>query len=178
VNALGGNDAHGNFNRFRQVGFPFLKIKEMEHQLFGQMRTGVVIDGNVSERTILDGLRNGCVIVSNGPLARLAIMAPDGARTEMGGTVKGKLHRVVLVATSTAEFGELELVNVIVGEIGAKEEAIEYNAEGKLGFSLTREITIEASKPSYVRAEVFTAGEALFDKHSHWCFTNPIWIAP
>lgn len=178
VYAVAGNDAHGNFNRFRQVGFPFFKIKERGHQLFGQMRTGVVLDGGVSEGGILDALRDGRSIISDGPVVRMAILGANGTTTNTGGTVKGKSQRLSLSAKSTSEFGELALVKVIIGEIGAKEEKIEHKAEGKLGFELTREATIEASKPSYVRAEVFTTRDPLCDGHSHWCFTNPIWINP
>ncbi|NOY79185.1 MAG: hypothetical protein GXO76_15135, partial [Calditrichaeota bacterium] len=34
-----GTDAHGNFNRFRQVSFPFFKMKEMVRQILGEKRT-------------------------------------------------------------------------------------------------------------------------------------------
>jgi hypothetical protein len=176
--AMGGNDAHGNFNRFRQIGLPFLKIKEMDDQLFGRMRTGVVVDGQVSEGAILAAMQNGRVIVSDGPLARVTILEPGGGRTEMGGTVRGKSQRLAISARSTSEFGELALVKVIIGEIGSMDERVEFEADGKLGFDFTREIAIEASKPCYVRAEVFTTRDALRDGQSHWCFTNPIWINP
>jgi hypothetical protein len=178
VYALGGNDAHGNFNRFRQVGIPFVKIKEMDHQLFGGMRTGVIVEGKVSEEAILSAMRNGRVIVSDGPVARMAVVDPERKETGMGGTARGKPQRLLVAARSTSEYGEMELIKVMIGEIGTEEERLAYKAEGKFGFDLAREITIEASKPSYVRAEVFTTRDALCDGQSHWCFTNPIWIDP
>jgi hypothetical protein len=178
VIALGGNDAHGNFNRFRQVGFPFLKIKEMDHQLFGGMRTGVIVEGKVSEEAILHGLRNGSVIVSDGPVARISLREPTGATAGLGGAAKGKSQKLSLDARSSAEFGELARVNVLVGEIGTAEEKLVDKAEGNLGFDVTRDIALEVLKPSYVRVELFTIRQSLSKAQPHWCITNPIWIEP
>jgi hypothetical protein len=36
-----GNDAHGNFNRFRQVKLPILRLWEREAHLFGRVTTRV-----------------------------------------------------------------------------------------------------------------------------------------
>ena len=36
-----GNDAHGNFNMYRQIKTPMLSLYEKKEQLFGEFRTGV-----------------------------------------------------------------------------------------------------------------------------------------
>ena len=118
------------------------------------------------------------MIVSDGPVARISVLEQSGRKIEMGGTARGKSQKLFLEVHSTAEFGELARLNVIVGDIGATGEKPIHEAEGNLGLNLTRDITLEVSKPSYLRLEVFTTPSSPTDKNPHWCFTNPIWIEP
>jgi hypothetical protein len=62
---IGGNDAHGNFNRFRQISIPFLRLAENDRQLFGRMRTGVFLDEEVTEQSIVEALREGRAIITD-----------------------------------------------------------------------------------------------------------------
>ncbi|MEJ2051982.1 MAG: hypothetical protein P8Y60_19490, partial [Calditrichota bacterium] len=56
VGIAAGNDAHGNFNSFRQVKIPLLKMDYLKEHLFGEARTAVNAPG-LSKRELLEGIR-------------------------------------------------------------------------------------------------------------------------
>ena len=118
--ALAGNDAHGNFNRFRQIGIPFLKIHEMEHQIFGKMRTGVFLD-SLSEDNILNSIRSGMSIITDGPVANLRVISSTHKISSIGCSFIGTHHTVFLEVHSSTEYGSIESLKVFKGIIGQKE---------------------------------------------------------
>jgi len=174
--ALAGNDAHGNFNRFRQVGIPFFKIKESEHQLFGRMRTGVFLE-TLSEKGILDSIRSGRTIVTDGPVANLIVDSSEQKSSSLGQIFIGKQHSILLEARSSTEFGSIESLKVFRGYIGQKEDILISETPG-LCYDIKRNFTYEIEKDSYLRAEVWTSSADSYDGQSHFCLTNPIWFKP
>ncbi|MDP8229292.1 MAG: CehA/McbA family metallohydrolase [Candidatus Electryoneaceae bacterium] len=78
-----GNDAHGNFNRFRQVSLPMVKLWERDQHLFGRATTRVKVDGILSEQSILSNLKAGHAIISDGPALELVIVQ-DGREIHVG----------------------------------------------------------------------------------------------
>jgi hypothetical protein len=77
IGIVAGNDAHGNFNCFRQITIPFLKMIYSRKHLFGQVRTAVKCK-NLNTPLIMEAIREKRAIVSNGPLA---IMEVKGSQT-------------------------------------------------------------------------------------------------
>ena len=118
--ALAGNDAHGNFNRFRQIGIPFIKIHEMEHQIFGKMRTGVFLE-SFSEDNILNSIRSGMSIITDGPVANLRVISSAQQLTSIGCKYVGTNHTVLLEVLSSTEYGSIESLKIFKGNIGDKE---------------------------------------------------------
>ena len=98
---LAGNDAHGNFNRFRQVGIPFFKINESQNQIFGKMRTGVFLD-SLSEENILNSLRLGISIITDGPIINLRVISSQDKISSIGNVFKG---------TNTHDFNRSAFLN-------------------------------------------------------------------
>ncbi|MBI3585535.1 MAG: CehA/McbA family metallohydrolase [Ignavibacteriales bacterium] len=176
--ALGGNDAHGNFNHFRQIGIPFVTIKEKNVQLFGKVRTGVFINEPLSEHTILAALKSGNTIVTDGPSIQMAASNEKGETTSIGGNIIGKTFQLSITARSTAEFGTIDALKVFMGTIGAKKEMVLINLNNLATFSIDNIIPLTIETASYIRAEAYTSGEHSFDNDPHWCFTNPIWLSP
>ena len=174
LSAIAGNDAHGNFNRFRQIGIPFLKIREMGHQVFGKMRTGVFLD-SLSENNILNSLRSGLSIITDGPVINLRVLSAIHQASSIGCTYIGSNHTVLLEVLSSTEFGSISLLKVFIGHIGKKEVGLISEENLKI-FDLTRNISIEIEHNSYIRAEVWTSSEDSNDSQSHFCMTNPIWF--
>jgi hypothetical protein len=172
---VAGNDAHGNFNRFRQIGFPFWTFREQHFEIFGYARTGVIITTSFSPSAILQNLRKGAVVISNGPLVML------NARDALGSTWLGpgaEVHHAPLslrvTAASTAEFGDLQAVKIIAGDLLTKKESVLHSCHE---FTTTQkcDFTAEFSalpEQGYLRSEVTTRK----DHRIYRAYTNPIWI--
>jgi hypothetical protein len=60
----GGNDAHGNFNRFRQIKIPMLFLQEKDEHIFGRNFTGIYSPAGVGG--LMEGLGKGNTFISNG----------------------------------------------------------------------------------------------------------------
>jgi hypothetical protein len=178
IYAIAGNDAHGNFNRFRQIGIPFVSIREEHHQIFGRMRTGLFVRGAISERTILDALFKGRFLMTDGPVISISAKGSSNAFKGPGEAVEGGSIDLDIQALSSHEFGEVNSLRIIVGKIGEAAERTAFRFEGNQGLSLQKQVTIKQPTASYVRAEVLTSKDNTFDQNSHFCFSNPIWILP
>jgi hypothetical protein len=171
---LAGNDAHGNFSRFRQVGIPFLKIHEMECQIFGKMRTGIFLN-SLSEGNILDSIRSGMSIITDGPVANLHVLSSIQPRSSIGCSYAGPSHTVLLEVLSSIEYGSIELLKVFKGIIGQKETEL-ISEKNLKSFDLDRKFSFETKCESYIRSEVWTSSKDSSDGQSHFCMTNPIWF--
>jgi hypothetical protein len=172
--ALAGNDAHGNFNRFRQIGIPFLKIMENGQQIFGKMRTGVFLD-SLSEENILQAIHQGKSIVTDGPVANLLVNSQDQHITSIGQTLNGIMQTVLLEVHSSIEYGTINSLKIFMGIIGEIETAM-ISEKAAFGFSMNRQFTVDIKKNSYIRAEVWTSSSDSEDGKPHFCITNPIWF--
>ena len=153
-----GNDAHGNFNRYRQLGIPFFTIAEADRQLFGRMRTAVQA-ANVSEENIVAALREGHSCITNGPI----------------GVLSRSAGVVTVSAVSSLEFGPLQTLRVYSGTVGDAEERLlsEFSPAGLCYFSGS--VHLHSPLPSYVRLEVATSDGA--NCADGFCFTNPLWMS-
>jgi hypothetical protein len=173
---LAGDDAHGNFNRFRQIGIPFFKIRETGYQLFGKMRTGVFIK-SISEENILQAIRSGRSIITDGPVVNLFIDTPTHEISNIGESITGKKHLISLEVSSSNEYGSIDSIKVLMGSIGGNETAI---ISEKLSheYSVQRDFSLEIVRISYIRAEVWTSACNSIDAQAHFCLTNPIWLSP
>jgi hypothetical protein len=176
--AIAGNDAHGNFNRYRQIGFPFFSIKEHHDQLFGKWRTGIFVNGRFDEKELLKSMVKGRLIISDGPIVRISAVAPRGRTIDIGDTFRGKDVEILITAASSHEFGELNSVRVCVGKKGNATENIAFRFDGRMGYAWEKSLSLEVASPSYVRVEVSSSPARSFDGKSHFCYTNPIWLQP
>lgn len=172
--AVAGNDAHGNFNRFRQIGIPFVLLREADEHLFGRMRTAVLTGSN-SESSVLRALAAGRCAITDGPVARLDARTSGRSVITMGGVTASRDLTFDITARSTAEFGEIDRVILWWGALGNRAEAHLASLAGD-GFEFRDRLVWRFDRPSYVRLEVRTSGKGSYDGRSHWCFTNPIWI--
>lgn len=171
--AVAGNDAHGNFNRFRQIGIPFFKIRESGEHIFGRMRTGVFAS-RLSEAAILKSLKAGNCILSDGPVATIHARTPDGRLITMGSRTEHSEVQIEINVLSTPEFGTIDRVVLWTGTIGEAKERSLYTVGGST-FTHTADLPCLFRRPSYVRLEVWTDRANEFDGRAHFCLTNPIW---
>ncbi|MFH0919235.1 MAG: hypothetical protein V1913_02645, partial [Fibrobacterota bacterium] len=168
---LGGNDAHGDFNRTRKIGFPFLYTAESTLPRFGHVRTAVKTDVLTPE-AITGSLRQGRAVVTTGPFITLHAEM-EGRRFETGDTIPAGRATVTLQVLSTPEFGPLGPVTVYQGTPGREERKIQLPEPPSATPSIRRfEWEIETTEPGYLRAEVSsTAGSDVF-----YGFTNALWF--
>jgi hypothetical protein len=173
---LAGDDAHGNFNRFRQIGIPFFKIRETGYQLFGKMRTGVYLK-SLSEESILRAIHSGRTIVTDGPVVNLLIDTQTHKISSIGETVVGNRHSVLLEVSSSIEYGSIDSVKVFMGSTGVKEIVV-ISERLSQKYTANRNFSLEIKRKSYIRAEVWTSSSDSYDAQPHFCLTNPIWLDP
>ncbi len=172
---VAGNDAHGNFNRFRQVGFPFFTMRETNGQLFGKMRTAVKVNGEITISKIIEAVKMGSVQITTGPVIELSVRNEQGNEAKIGEEISGKRFEIICQAKSTPEFGRLFLLKIRNGDFGKKQET-DLLIEENFDLLYYNEIKInlpEIFAECYIRAEVTTKME---DGALARCLTNPIWI--
>jgi hypothetical protein len=166
---VGGNDAHGNFNRFRQIKTPFFKIGESDKQVFAKVRTAVLCHDKITEKNLLNALSHGRAIVTNGPFITIEVTNKIGETAQIGGTIVAREITVNISAISSSEFGNIHNVKIFRGTIGSQNEDVlyRYNDIEFINFSYTVSTKVESY--FYLRAEVVTEDGKLG-------FTNPIWV--
>lgn len=170
---LGGNDAHGNFNRFRQIGFPFFTMREHHDHLFGRVRTAVHVPGKFSLSTLLDALRDGRAVVTDGPFAELRALNDAGATAGVGETLSGRGARLELRCRTSPEFGPLTGWVIYRGDLAAGVEQCWQSSERfARPWEDAQSFGLDGDGGCYFRAEVCSERAG----REHRCFTNPIWI--
>jgi hypothetical protein len=177
--AYGGNDAHGNFNRFRQLKIPFVTLQENNRQLFGMFRTGVFLDGPLSEESVLNALQHGRCIVTDGPALNLRLLQ-DTMTTRIGSTLSlSNAQSLEIAFRSTSEFGALDRIAVFRGLLEGDSEEVWYETHGLKGqmeLVVSRDLPLGDSRPFYLRAEAWTNGRMAADGKPHFALSNPIWF--
>ena len=168
-----GNDAHGNFARFRQIGFPFLTMHEHENQIFGKGRTGVLVKGKLSKQAILNALRDGRSIITDGPFAIIQAQTAND-EYELGDTVTSNQLQLRLYAQTTPEFGDFDSIELYCGDFSQKRQVCQYKLTPQSGQRIFEKIVFMQSLPKrgYLRLIAKTRQQS----QEHWCLTNPIWI--
>ncbi|MCR4439377.1 MAG: CehA/McbA family metallohydrolase [bacterium] len=173
LSIVAGNDGHGNFARFRQIGLPFLTMREHLRQIFGAARTAVFVEGQLTIASLKAALRQGRTLVTTGPFLELRAETPAGT-THIGGTLSGSPARLVVSAKSTAEFGPLHRATICLGKKGARREEILWDCHRfPEVFRHRIELTVRRQADDlYVRGELYSRGPG----GEHACYTNPIWL--
>ena len=173
-----GNDAHGNFNLFRQIATPMLSLVEKEEQILGECRTGVFPETPGDLASTLSALKSGNCMITNGPFLNMKLVTSD-AEIQLGGTLildndPIKDAELIVNCLSSREFGVLQNLKVFQGITGATAETLffqkDFTDEGLYHFR--EELDLTNAGDCYLRAELETiswGGKRL-------AMTNPIWI--
>jgi len=153
VPLLAGSDAHGDFNRYRAVGVPFLQIYENANRCMGSVRTGVY-GRRVDVKEIISGIKDAATFITNGPFVTIC----DKRRPDIsliGSKTVSDTTNLCVRASSTKEFGALSAVSVIIGR-AADEEIIVRQALPADTFDITIPIPADTlGSGCYIRAEAY-----------------------
>jgi hypothetical protein len=173
VFAIAGNDAHGNFGRYRQMGIPFLTIRESQDQLFGEWKTGIFhSDSNVTPFSIVQRLKTGNYYMTNGPAVKISVTSGERA-FPMGSRVKNP-QSIQLQGLSNEEFGSIQSIRILQGKTGTKAEQVWFE---KLIEDECFQVTVSEPIPPvsgtvYYRADLISSNE----RGRFHAYTNPIWV--
>lgn len=178
--AIAGNDAHGNFNRYRQVAWPCWSMAENHEHLFGQRRTAVQVRGALTRNNVLAALRTGRACITTGPLLDLQVQCANGDLIPMGESAMAATH-AVLTARSTAEYGKLAKVILWRGDLNhQREEKLLECTQFSRAYDYQEKLLLSpCESPCYVRAEIISSKSkdtSLAQTFSG--LSNPIWLLP
>ncbi|MGM0444485.1 MAG: CehA/McbA family metallohydrolase [Fibrobacterota bacterium] len=120
IPVVAGNDAHGDFNRYRSLKTPFWSIAEDLRRYFGFCRTGITGPVPASKKDFLAAITAGRTIVTTGPAADIRCKGESCIGKTLSPAVSLELQ-----ASSTAEFGPLEEC-ICLGGTAAGEKRIPF----------------------------------------------------
>jgi hypothetical protein len=164
VPLMAGNDAHGDFNRFRALTIPFLAISENYGRYMGLGRTGIY-GQPTSKDAIIAGIKNGATFLTTGPYAEIGFLSRQSAFAE-------PCIRVI----STSEFGPLRSITVYGLQRESGHETIVYSgnyANSRSTWEAEFPIPLPAAPLSYLRAEVACAADGAGESKA---YTSPFFL--
>lgn len=172
VPLLAGNDAHGDFNRYRAVRTPFLSIYENFQRFMGYGKTGIYGKCTTGEE-VLQKIRSGATFTTTGPYISINYSDQPADSAVGNHTPHKKRDRLFVHALTTREFGMLRTLSVYSGGSGSREKPVFSTeiqpdvAEVNIPVSVTG-----VTAGSYVRAEVTSRDE---NGELYQAFSSPCW---
>ncbi len=169
-----GNDAHGNFNVYRQIKLPTVSLWENKDQIFGKCRTGVLLESPPTVESIISSLKQGKCVISDGPLLTIEA-STDMSSCSFGESINGDIIGIKASSFSSAEFGQLIELVLFLGDIqnGEELELKSFRFDNRT-FEKTVKFDFNAgSAKGYIRGILRSQCD---DGEFHFCYTNPIWI--
>ncbi|RMF61370.1 MAG: PHP domain-containing protein, partial [Calditrichaeota bacterium] len=155
IGILGGTDAHGNFNNFRQIRIPLLQMIYHREQLLGQTRTGILVEEKLTLTSLQDALVKKRVIVSNGPAGMVSVY--QGTEKFFPGDVVPSQtpFKLMVEARSSEYFGTLSHLKLCIGKMGNRGEQIKTIYLSENSFHYRQEMDFSNGLPEgYLRLEV------------------------
>ncbi|MGM0461074.1 MAG: hypothetical protein ACQEQ4_01470 [Fibrobacterota bacterium] len=145
---IAGNDAHGDFNRYRALHCPFFLIREDKNRYFGYARTGVY---DTQHHSFISAVKAGQTFVTTGPYLCL--------HTEKKILIQTKplrISHICVTAKSSPEFGILKKLIIFTGVYGKRERKT-LLALPQTSYTFTGSVPLNTvPRPDYIRAEVYT----------------------
>ena len=174
IYAIGGTDAHGDFNNHHYcTGIPYIGSAIDWDSAMGCIRT-YVYARDFGEGAILDSLKGGHAVMTDGPLVVFNITNNHGETAIIGDEISGRDFSLNLQWASTPEFGNVDHIHVHRGIIGRTETEISglslapANLDGNIIFNDLQSY-IPSDMDSYIRINATT------DK-GYRVYTNPIFL--
>jgi hypothetical protein len=176
LSLVAGNDAHGDFNRYRYISMPFISIAENSTRYFGCCKTGIY--GNpVSRLDCLKELRAGKTCITTGPFLNITTqVAPDVSLISNNDHALADISSITIHLISSPEYGFPIRLTVFTGTYGANKETIlctrHYESHEK--YHITEDIFLKQhTEKGYLRteAECKTANGIV-----HYAATSPCYI--
>ncbi len=154
VPLLAGSDAHGDFNRYRAIGKPFMQVHEGPERYMGFVRTGLYGKHRTVEE-ILNAIKNCATFVTNGPFAAINFSGSRADSIISNQTISNPSD-LFAVASSNVEFGQIRLLKVFCGQNGSTTEkaVLSRNCPPECNYISERIPILELPDKCYLRVEV------------------------
>jgi hypothetical protein len=108
---IAGNDAHGDFNRYRAIKTPFISILENNERFMGFGKTGVYSRYR-SEQSILDCIKTGKTFITTGPFANICDASNPSVSFISFEKLAASQTSLLLIVKSSVEFGYIIQVSL------------------------------------------------------------------
>lgn len=155
---IAGNDAHGDFSRYRAIKHPFLSSYEDFNRYMGYGKTGVY--GSYRTRgDLLKATANGMTFVTNGPYISINLSEKNDSYAVSSTPLPASIETLYLHASSSPEFGTISDVSLFTGstEKEREETVLLRHSFTSHTFDCCLPVTIShLPKKSYIRAETRT----------------------
>jgi hypothetical protein len=157
VPLLGGNDAHGDFNRNRALSIPFLRLNEGYDRFMGFGKTGIY-GQKKSHQEVLEGIGQGATFVTNGPYVSINLTNSPDSNVISNKSMQLQVNELFIHAISNPEFGRIKKVTLITGSPGGTEKTLLSRHFNEPIYEINEPFSVEnLPESSYIRAEVTTA---------------------
>ncbi len=152
---LGGNDAHGDFNRYRATSTPFISIYEGFERYMGFGKSGIYGKKH-STNEILESIGDGATFITNGPFISInRSISPFEPVISNRSIDSSDLSRLIVFAKSTAEFGRLLKLSVYLGGPSMNERLLMIKHYKERIYEAAEPVpSTELPQNCYLRAEV------------------------
>jgi hypothetical protein len=175
-----GNDAHGDFNRYRALTIPFFSIGENQGRFMGYAKTGVY-GKRRTVSSLIAGIREGATFITTGPFAAISLSdSCDEKPVISNRPISGDVRELYIHAISTPEYGPVRTVEVFGSEYGAGQlpEKSYFNrcyTEAPLKVCERIERSSLPGRPLYLRMEVVCDAPANLSGKSA-AFTSAVFL--
>jgi hypothetical protein len=153
---LAGNDAHGDFNRYRATKIPFLAISDLHDRYMGCGKTGIYGNHATIEK-ITRAIADGETFVTTGPFAGISSSPSPFNSVVSHRPIPGDTTTLFVNAKSSKEFGPVHAIDCFAGVRGnpVENNILSIKVPGD-SFAICEKIDIAGLpfKPMYIRAEV------------------------
>ncbi len=171
---ISGSNYYDYSQRKQRFGFPVFSKKE-DGAVYNNARIGIICSRPYTTDKIINSIKKGRVVVTNGPLLDFYIQNELGEKAILGGEIDGKGFTLNYRFVSSPEFGPVKKLCLYSGDLKVQKEELIYNIHfQKNNYDLYGAIDFEApGNISYIRGELFSEAE----NSTKFCLTNPIWIS-
>jgi hypothetical protein len=112
ISLIAGNDSHGDFNRYRATGIPFLLVSENFERHFGKARTGIYGEN------LIDAIKNGQTFITSGAFVDIQI----DEKSVISNTPISFAKLPKVIVKSSEEFGKIKKIWLFLGDYKLQKE--------------------------------------------------------
>jgi hypothetical protein len=153
LSLIGGNDAHGDFNRYRAIEIPFISIREDFNRYFAFARTGIY-SRNTSVDNVLHCIKDGKTFITNGPFLAISSSENSADCLVSKTQISCEANHLFALIRSSYEFGYIRELRIFHGNYRLQHERlILHKHYDKNAVTIIEPIPATTIETGYIRAE-------------------------